>query len=96
MISEVAVVKFVCDFLINERGYIAWVDSRFAAKSRDLELLHQIRIEGRIPDILARKRTNLIALECKGEREGGGSYLKLWYRLCITKIENRSNGEQKH
>jgi len=76
MISEINVVKSVRDFLIDEKGYIVWVDSKFAAKNPGLEPTHQIRIGGRIPDILARKRKNLIAVECKGEREGGRQLLE--------------------
>ena len=55
MISEVLVVKIVRDFLIGEKGYMVWVDSKFIAENPDLEPTHQIRIGGRIPDILARK-----------------------------------------
>jgi len=52
MISEVNVVKSVRDFLIGKKGYIVWLDSKFAAGIRGLEPTHQIRIGGRIPDIL--------------------------------------------
>ncbi len=76
MISEVLVVKSIRDFLISEKGYMVWVDSRFVAEIPDLEPTHQIRIGGRIPDILARKKENIVAIECKGERESGRQILE--------------------
>ncbi len=76
MISEVFVVKSIRDFLISEKEYTVWVDSRFAAEIPDLEPTHQIRIGGRIPDILARKKGNIVAIECKGERESGRQILE--------------------
>ena len=60
MIPEILVVKSIRDFLINERGYIVWVDSKFTTEIHDLEPTHQIRIGGRIPDILAKRITDLI------------------------------------
>ena len=76
MMPEALVVKSIRDFLINERGYMVWVDSKFATEIHDLEPTHQIRIGGRIPDILARKQRNLVAIECKGERECGRQILE--------------------
>ena len=76
MMPEALVVKSIRDFLINERGYIVWVDSKFTTEIHDLEPTHQIRIGGRIPDILARKRRKLVAVECKGERESGRQILE--------------------
>jgi len=75
MISEVLVVKSVRDFLVDKK-YIVWVDSKFATELRGLEPTHQIKIGGRIPDILARKRRKLVAVECKGERESGRQILE--------------------
>jgi len=55
---------------------MVWVDSKFVTEIHDLEPTHQIRIGGRIPDILARKQKNLVAIECKGERESGRQILE--------------------
>ena len=44
MMPEALVVKSIRDFLINERGYMVWVDSKFATEIHDLEPTHQIRI----------------------------------------------------
>jgi len=71
MIPEVIVVKSIRDFLINDKEYMVWVDSKLAAEVHGLEPTHQLRICGKVPDILARKGRTLVAIECKGERESG-------------------------
>jgi len=64
-ISEISVVRAVHHYLIKE-GYTSWVDSRL--KKYGLRPTHNIRIGGRIPDIIARKGGLIVAIECKGER----------------------------
>lgn len=65
-LNEPQVVKAIHEFLINEKGYLAWSDSRF--KQYGIEPTHQLKISGRIPDIIARNKDTIIAIECKGER----------------------------
>lgn len=56
MIPEALVVKSIRDFFINEEGYFVWVDSKFAVEIHELEPTHQIKIGGRIPDNLSKKK----------------------------------------
>ncbi len=90
MISEALVVKSIRDFLINEKGYVVWVDSKFSTEVQGLEPTHQIKIAGRIPDILAKKRKNLVAIECKGERESGRQILEAIGQVVYYKVASHN------